>query len=260
MRGHHLVLPLITLLGAVSAVDPDPTTTGSAGTDSFYVDVASGTKAGRDDVGDAPAHSTSSASPAIIIGSQTCAAADHVAQAPGSATSVTFCPGTAPTPTPTLTLAHIRHAFAELPLPTADLVVQPPDGLTLVNFATNFYTPTSAPITRTVTLLGQQVTIRATPSTYTWRYGDGTTRTTTDPGAAYPHLRITHRYERTGRYRPSLAITYTGTYRLGGTNGPNDASGPGSPGPWRPIPGTVTRQGAPQALRAVEATPTLVGY
>ncbi|KAB2810711.1 PKD domain-containing protein [Pimelobacter simplex] len=196
--------------------------------------------------GDSPSASAPSA-PAIILGAGACGAADGLADAIRGASEATFCPGTTPTQ-PTLTLADIRRAFAELPLPTPTLVIQPPDGVTLVNFDTNFYTAHTAPLTRTVTLLGQRVTIRATPAAYTWTYGDGAARTTADPGAPYPDLRVTHRYERKGVYRARLAVTYDGSYRVG------------QGGPWRAIPGRVTVAGAPQGLRAVEATPTLVGY
>jgi len=187
---------------------------------------------------------SNSGEPAVLVGQAACQGAD---QSAGNLFKVTFCPGATPD-TPTPTLADIRHAFAELPLPAARLVIQPPDGVTLVNFDTNFYTPGPHPLTRTVTLLGQQVTIRATPASYTWTYGDGASATTSDPGAPYPDLRVTHRYAREGAFRPRLATTYEGAYRLGAA------------GPWRPIPGTVTIAGAPQRLRAVEATPVLVGY
>ncbi|MBV6728146.1 hypothetical protein KWG65_09170 [Nocardioides daeguensis] len=145
------------------------------------------------------------------------------------------------------TLADIQKAFAELKLTPGTLVIQPPDGLTLVNFKTNFYTTSTTPITTTVNLLGQQVTLEATPATYTWHFGDGTSTSTTEPGAAYPDLTITHDYRRTGEYGPSLSTTYTGRYRVG-------------EGPWQAIPGTVTIDGPAQPLRAIEAEPKLVGY
>jgi hypothetical protein len=181
--------------------------------------------------------------PGAIVGHAACAGAD---QAAGLLFDVTFCSGAAPGPA-ALTLGDIRTAFARLPLPAARLVVQPPDGLTLVNFATNFFTTDTRPLLRRVTILGRQVTIRATPSSYTWTYGDGATRTTTSPGAAYPRLEITHRYARKGRYAVRLAVTYRGDFRLGAQ-------------PWRAIPGTVSIAGPAQRLRAVEATPHLVGY
>ncbi len=70
-----------------------------------------------------------------------------------------------------LTPGLVQHAFERLAWPASDLVVQPPNGKTLVNFDTNFYTTNAHPTTRTVTLLGQQVTIEATPTEYTWHFG-----------------------------------------------------------------------------------------
>lgn len=246
-----LLLPVTFLALATDPGDP-PTPGVSTGTTpgGFW---GSATSGGLPKVGSPPsAHKADpidDSGPHIVLGIGACTGADGLTQtATNSPASVTFCPGTTPTPQPTLTLADIRHAFAELPLPTPTLVIQPPDGLTLVNFDTNFYTAQTQPLIRTVTLLGQRVTIRATPAAYTWTYGDGASRTTADPGAPYPDLRVTHRYERKGAYRTRLAVTYDGAYRLGGG------------GPWRAIPGRVTRTGAPQGLRVVEATPTLVGY
>ncbi|MFC5729073.1 MULTISPECIES: PKD domain-containing protein [Nocardioides] len=146
-----------------------------------------------------------------------------------------------------LTLGDIRSAFARLPLPASQLVIQPPDGLTLVNFDTNFYTPSTAPLTRRVVLLGRAITIEATPSEYHWDFDDGELLATSEPGAPYPDLTVTHNYTRTGSYRPSLDTVYSGRYRVGD-------------GPWQTIPGTVTIEGTAQQLEAIEAQPKLVGY
>ena len=40
-------------------------------------------------------------------------------------------------------------------------------------------------------------TIVATPASYTWDWGDGTTTTTKDPGAAYPDHTVFHKYSHT---------------------------------------------------------------
>lgn len=185
------------------------------------------------------------AAPAITLGDGACDAADVAA---GEFLDATFCDAPDPEAAqPVLTLAMIRSAFAALRLPPSTLVVQPPDGLTLVNFDTNFFTRDTSPITRTVTLLGQRVTLEATPSSYRWEFGDGEARTTSEPGAPYPRLDVTHSYLRTGTYRPRLATTYTGRYRVAGAG-------------WRTIPGTVTIEGAAQPLRAIEAVPKLVPY
>jgi hypothetical protein len=125
-------------------------------------------------------------------------------------------------------------------------VVQPPDGRTLVNFDTNFYTANDHPTTQTVTLLGQRITIEATPTSYTWHFGDDGTLTTRDAGAAYPDLRVTHRYAHVGALTPSVDTTYSGRFRVGN-------------GSWQQIPDTLTVPGNPVALQVLSATPHLVG-
>jgi hypothetical protein len=151
-----------------------------------------------------------------------------------------------------LTPGMVQRAFQRLSWPASTLVVQPPRGRTLVNFDTNFYTTNTHPTTRTVTLIGQQVTIEATPTQYTWHFGGGDSGddgdvSTTDPGAPYPDLRVTHRYTRVGSVAPSVDTTYSGRFRVGN-------------GAWQTIPDTLTVPGAPVDLAVVSATPHLVGY
>ncbi len=146
---------------------------------------------------------------------------------------------------PQLTSGMVAAAFARIPLPPSQLIVQPPNGRTLVNFDTNFYTETE-PFTRSVTLLGQQVELSIVPSSFAWRFGDGKSETTSSPGSAYPDLEITHNYLRRGRVTPSVDTTYTATYRVNG-------------GGWQPVPGTVTIAGDEVPLRVVTARPQLVG-
>ncbi|WP_408895623.1 PKD domain-containing protein [Nocardioides sp. R1-1] len=176
----------------------------------------------------------------VLIGQGACDAADQVA---GMLVTASFCDESEPV----VTIDDVRRAFGELKLPPGTLVIQPPDGLTLVNFETNFYTTATTPIATTITLLEQAVTLEATPTSYTWDFGDGHTVTTDEPGAPYPDLTITHDYQHTGDYQPSLATTYTGRYRI-------------ADGPWQTIPDTVTIPGPTQALRVIEAQPKLVGY
>jgi hypothetical protein len=147
-----------------------------------------------------------------------------------------------------LTPGFVQRAYRRLTWPASDLVVQPPKGKTLVNFDTNFYTSNTDPTTQSVTLLGQRVTIEATPTSYTWHFGgDEAPVTTTDPGAPYPDLQVTHRYSRVGDVRPSVDTTYSGRYRVGN-------------GDWQTIPDTLTVPGAAVDLQVVSATPHLVGY
>ncbi|WP_017933908.1 PKD domain-containing protein [Nocardioides sp. Iso805N] len=154
--------------------------------------------------------------------------------------------GKAPDPPQLPTPDQVMAAARSLSWPAATLIIQPPDGETLVNFATNFYTSTTAVQSHTVPLLSVEVTIEATPAAYVWRFGDGTSHTGSDPGAAYPALGVTHRYLRKGEVAPQVDITYRGRYRFG-------------TGAWRPLPDTLTIPGTPQRLRVLTATPHLVG-
>ena len=139
----------------------------------------------------------------------------------------------------------VRREMERLDWPRARLEVQPPDGQTLVNFDTNFFTRDTEPTRQTVTLLGQRVEIEAAPTEYTWDYGDGSSETTTSPGAAYPDLDVTHEYADPGQVSPSVATTYSGRYRING-------------GGWEQIPGTLTLPGESVELRVRSASPRLV--
>jgi len=124
------------------------------------------------------------------------------------------------------------------------LHIQPPHGETLVNFDTIYFTDPTA-IDKQITLLGATVDFHITAAAYTWHYGDGQAQTTTDPGAAYPHQTITHRYLRKGTATPSLDTTYQADYRI-------------NTGTWQHLNQTVTIPGTPQALTIRTATPHLV--
>lgn len=146
-----------------------------------------------------------------------------------------------------VTPGRVLRAFRRLSWPRSELVIQPPGGTTLVNLPTIFYTDNTAPSRQRVTLLRQGVLIEATPTTYTWHYGDGTSTSTPTAGTPYPAFDITHEYGTVDTFAPRLDTTYTGRYRLEG-------------GPWIAIPETLTVTGASQRLQTVEAIPTLVDY
>jgi hypothetical protein len=153
--------------------------------------------------------------------------------------------GQAPPPLPQVTPGLVLTAFREIGLPALEARTQPEDK-TLVNFETIFYTAPQ-PFTRTVTLLGRQVQVTATPSVFIWHYGDGTTATTATPGAPYPAKHVTHDYvDAHVTVRTSVDVTYSGRFRVDG-------------GPWQTIPGTVTITGPTAPLRVSEATPLLSG-
>ncbi len=139
----------------------------------------------------------------------------------------------------------VLAAFRRVPLPQLRSISQPADK-TLINFDTIFYTK-AEPLTRTVTLLGQQVRLAIKPSRFTWEHGDGTSATTTTPGAAYPRKDVVHRYQHahtTVQHR--VVITWTAEWSLNN-------------GPLQPVPGTVTTTGPATPLRIAEASPALSG-
>ena len=99
----------------------------------------------------------------------------------------------------------------------------------------------------TITLLGQSVDVEATPTSFAWHYGDGTSATTSTPGAPYPAKDITHNYTDAHiTVAPSVDVTYAARFRVGN-------------GGWQTIPETVTIPGPTSSLRISEATAVLSG-
>jgi hypothetical protein len=146
---------------------------------------------------------------------------------------------------PQVTEAMILRAFRRIPLPALRSQSQPKDK-TLINFDTIFFTK-AEPLTRQLTLLGQRVRLEITPSRFEWVHGDGTTATTTTPGAPYPAKDIVHRYadaHRTVAHR--VVVTWSAEYSLNG-------------GALQPVNGTVTTTGPATPLRVAEASPALSG-
>ncbi len=152
-------------------------------------------------------------------------------------------PAAAPVAAPQVTGGVVLTAIRRIGLPSLRAHTQPADK-TLVNLDTIFYTR-PRPFTRTVTLLGRPVQIRATASSFTWHYGDGATAMTTSPGAPYPAMDVTHRYSHAHVTVPtSVDVTYTAQFSVGNHG-------------WQDIPGTVTIAGPAAPLRISEATPLL---
>ncbi|GAA1829557.1 hypothetical protein GCM10009812_22610 [Nocardioides marinus] len=159
-------------------------------------------------------------------------------------------PGTSTDPQ-LLTPGRILEAFEHIPLPESPLEVQPPGGVTLVNFDTILHTD-AQPFTETVQLLNRQITFDIEPAQFTWTLGDGSTLSTTDPGRAWraglPMSEyVSHRYAKAGTVQLQLTTTWSARWRL-----PN--------GPWRPVDGTVDITSPPQPLEVTTARPQLVSY
>lgn len=146
----------------------------------------------------------------------------------------------------TLTPGMVAAALARIPLPASKLQVQPPNGRTLVNFETNFFT-VNEPFERSVTLLGQRVDLRIRATGFGWSFGDGESTSTTSAGSPYPDLEITHRYLHPGNVRAAVDTTYAAEFRVNG-------------GAWADVPGSVTIAGEAVGVEVVTASPQLVGY
>lgn len=143
-----------------------------------------------------------------------------------------------------VTNAAVLTAFREVPLPEAVLTIQPPDGETLVNFATNFYT-IAEPFSTTVALLGHSVELSIYPSQFVWSFGDGTDVTTTSPGAPYPDLEITHSYTAVGEVTTQVTTTWAADFRVDG-------------GLWQTVTGTVDMTSSEVPLVVREGIPLLI--
>ena len=136
--------------------------------------------------------------------------------------------------------------FRALLLTPSSIVVGPPQGWVPVNMIAVVYTDAS-PQTLTTTLLGQPVTVRATPTRYTWAWADGSPPTaTTDPGAPWPDHSLTHTYTTTGTYTVTMVTTWTGEYSL-------DAGAS-----YSPIAGTATTTSTAPPLTVRELRTHLV--
>lgn len=150
-----------------------------------------------------------------------------------------------PAAVPVVTSGMVAAALQRVELPASVIEVEPPNGRTLVNFETNFFTE-SADFATSVVLLGQRVDLRVRAASYVWRFGDGDSAQTSSPGAPYPELVVTHRYLSKGEMSVGVDTVYVADFRVGG-------------GAWAPVPGSVTVVGETEPLEVVTASPILVG-
>jgi hypothetical protein len=144
-----------------------------------------------------------------------------------------------------VTPGDVLSALRRVGLPALATQTQPADK-TLVNFDTIFFTE-PRDVSLTLTILGQAVDVVATPVSYRWAFGDGSSLVTRTAGNPYPRKTIVHRYaDAHVTMQPSVATTYSARFRVGN-------------GAWQDIAGTVTIPGPANSLRIAEATAVLSG-
>ena len=124
----------------------------------------------------------------------------------------------------------VLEALRRIGLPALEAHTQP-ETKTLVNFETIFYTR-AAGVHADDHLVDQQVDVEARPSSFTWHHGDGTTATTTSPGAPYPAKDIVYEYS-------GAHVTVDNERRR--RNGSSSA--------WRAVPGRASRRPSPSPAR-----------
>jgi hypothetical protein len=150
---------------------------------------------------------------------------------PGGLAGTVFTPGLA------------RQAVASIPLPGLTLNVQP-DGETLVNVPTIFWADPQ-PFETSIDLLGREIEIEATPVSFTWVHGDGTTQTTDHPGRPYPREDITHRYWQPSELEARVDTMYSVRFSIDG-------------GGWTDLGEVLVAAGPATVIDVHEAAPVLV--
>jgi len=130
-----------------------------------------------------------------------------------------------PKPKPAATIAppkevaavNLADQISQL-LPMRHIYVQPPTGV-IAQIPTYFWTDTSSIFTTAASILGVSVGVTLNP-TFLWQFGDGSSFSTTDPGAQLPDKTITHRYKKAGRYTCTLIVSWLGSWSAGGYSYP----------------------------------------
>jgi hypothetical protein len=136
----------------------------------------------------------------------------------------------APALDPETIAMHIRD---EIPVPDADIRINPDRGLVGVDSWFWIEGYDGAPIEESTDAFGQTVEVEARVTSYEWAFGDGDTIEAGTPGRPYPHRsQIRHVYERSSAglaagYIVEVTFTFEVRYRVDG-------------GGWLDLPG-ITR-------------------
>jgi hypothetical protein len=103
-------------------------------------------------------------------------------------------------------------------LPMRHIYIQPANGL-IAQLPTYFWTDTNQLFNTVAQILGVSVGVTLNP-TFLWQFGDGSSFTTTQPGAQLPDKTIKHIYKKAGRYTFTLTVSWLGNWNAGGYSYP----------------------------------------
>lgn len=132
------------------------------------------------------------------------------------------------TPTPDTIADVLEHEIKTLKIPPRKARVAPVTTWFVVQLPMTFYTDAGTE-TLTTTILGTQVEIELTPTSFSFDPGDGCPpEISTRPGARYPDQTITHTYTRKGDYQVTLTTTWSARFRIAGAQTWHTVTGTGT--------------------------------
>ncbi|WP_309066312.1 hypothetical protein [Microbacterium sp.] len=137
--------------------------------------------------------------------------------------------------------------------PPGTAVAGEPNNLGVAGLPTNFVATASA-VTQQGELFGYPISVRFTPASFTFHYGDGASTTTGDGGSTWADLGqaqftptdTSHTYAERGEYTARVDVAYSAEIDLGVG--------------WFPISGRLTATGPGQLIRVFEAHTALVAH
>jgi hypothetical protein len=127
--------------------------------------------------------------------------------------------GTAPPIDPQTVAMHLRD---EIPVPNAEIKINPTRGLVGVDSWFWIFGYDGSPIQESTDAFGQRVEVEARVTRYEWSFGDGETLVAKTVGRSYPHRsQIRHVYERSSAglasgYQVEVSFSFSVRYRIDG--------------------------------------------